>query len=189
MSVVGFRGHPWPPGSDLISISVRVRDDVLDCPRQRVSVGNATLWVMTHWIDPNGWPRNRYSGVGGGLYAGVGGGLYTWVGGGAYAGVGGGAFTGVGGGAYTGVGGGLYTGVGGGCYTGVGGGLYTGVGGGCYTGPGGGLYTGPGGGAYAGPSSPPVKRNWPPIPILLAYLRRIGYNQHADLIARVYELR
>ena len=32
------------------------------------------------------WPRNRYSGVGGGRYTGVGGGLYKGVGGGAYTG-------------------------------------------------------------------------------------------------------
>ena len=29
------------------------------------------------------WPRNQYTGVGGGRYTGVGGGLYTGVGGGA----------------------------------------------------------------------------------------------------------
>ena len=65
------------------------------------------------------WPRNRFTGVGGGLYTGVGGGLYTGVGGGAYTGVDGGMYTGVGGGLYTGVGGGLYKGVGGGLYTGA----------------------------------------------------------------------
>jgi hypothetical protein len=53
-------------------------------------------------MTTNTWPRNRCTGIGGGLY------------------------TGVGGGAYTGVGGGLYTGPGGGLYTGPGGGLYTG---------------------------------------------------------------
>lgn len=67
------------------------------------------------------WPRNKYTGPGGGRYTGPGGGLYT----------------GPGGGAYTGPGGGLYTGPGGGLYTGPGGGLYTGPGGGMYTGPGG----------------------------------------------------
>ena len=71
------------------------------------------------WIDPQGWPRNRYTGVGGGLYTGVGGGLYTGVGGGCYTGVGGGLYTGVGGGLYTGVGGGLYQGPGGGAYAGA----------------------------------------------------------------------
>ena len=81
-------------------------------------------------MDESRWPRNLYTGVGGGMYTGVGGGMHTGVGGGAYTGVGGGLYTGVGGGAYTGVGGGLYSGVGGGLYTGVGGGLYTGVGGG-----------------------------------------------------------
>ena len=58
----------------------------------------------------NVWPRNQYTGVGGGLYTGVGGGLYTGVGGGMYTGVGGGLYTGPGGGLYTGPGGGMYTG-------------------------------------------------------------------------------
>ena len=44
----------------------------------------------------NTWPRNQYTGVGGGRYTGVGGGLYTGVGGGAYTGVGGGMYTGAG---------------------------------------------------------------------------------------------
>ena len=52
----------------------------------------------------NVWPRNQYTGVGGGAYTGVGGGMYTGVGGGAYTGVGGGLYTGVGGGMYTGAG-------------------------------------------------------------------------------------
>jgi hypothetical protein len=66
------------------------------------------------------WPRNQYTGPGGGMYTGPSGGMYT------------------------GPGGGMYTGPGGGMYTGPGGGLYTGPGGGLYTGPGGGMYTGPG---------------------------------------------
>jgi hypothetical protein len=70
-------------------------------------------------MTTNTWPRDCYTGPGGGLYTGPGGGLYT------------------------GPGGGLYTGPGGGLYTGPGGGLYTGPGGGLYSGPGGGLYTGP----------------------------------------------
>ena len=41
-----------------------------------------------------GWPRDSYTGVGGGLYTGVGGGAYTGVGGGLYTGVGGGLYTG-----------------------------------------------------------------------------------------------
>jgi hypothetical protein len=64
------------------------------------------------------WPRDRYTGPGGGLYTGPGGGLYTGPGGGAYTGPGGGLYTGPGGGLYTGPGGGLYTGPGGGLYTG-----------------------------------------------------------------------
>ena len=70
-------------------------------------------------MSKNTWPRNRYTGLGGGLYTGLGGGLYTGVGGGAYSGVGGGLYTGPGGGLYTGPGGGLYTGPGGGLYTGA----------------------------------------------------------------------
>ena len=65
------------------------------------------------------WPRDRYTGPGGGLYTGPGGGLYTGPGGGAYTGPGGGLYTGPGGGLYTGPGGGLYTGPGGGLYTGA----------------------------------------------------------------------
>lgn len=53
-------------------------------PTVRLNVGSRCHAVlMTAWIDPDGWPRDRYSGVGGGMYAGVGGGLYTGVGGGA----------------------------------------------------------------------------------------------------------
>jgi hypothetical protein len=130
------------------------------------------------------WPRDRYTGVGGGLYTGVGGGLYTGVGGGAYTGVGGGMYTGVGGGLYTGVGGGLYTGVGGGLYTGVGGGLYTGVGGGLYTGVGGGLYAGVGGGLFDGPSEQPYRSNRPPMHVFVKHLRDNGYAWAVDILRR-----
>lgn len=61
-------------------------------------------------MSQNAWPRNRYTGPGGGLYTGPGGGLYTGPGGGLYTGPGGGLYTGPGGGLYTGPGGGLYTG-------------------------------------------------------------------------------
>lgn len=40
------------------------------------------------------WPRNQYTGPGGGLYTGLGGGLYTGLGGGLYSGPGGGMYTG-----------------------------------------------------------------------------------------------
>ena len=50
------------------------------------------------------WPRNRYTGPGGGLYTGPGGGLYTGSDGGLYTGPGGGLYTGPGGGLYTGPG-------------------------------------------------------------------------------------
>ena len=42
----------------------------------------------------NKWPRDRYTGPGGGLYTGPGGGLYTGPGGGLYTGPGGGLYTG-----------------------------------------------------------------------------------------------
>ena len=56
------------------------------------------------------WPRNRYTGLGGGLYTGLGGGLYTGPGGGASTGPGGGLYTGPGGGLFNGVSGGLWAG-------------------------------------------------------------------------------
>ena len=40
------------------------------------------------------WPRDQYSGPGGGAYTGPGGGLYTGPGGGLYTGPGGGMYTG-----------------------------------------------------------------------------------------------
>src|ERR1035437_5817156 len=61
-------------------------------------------------MDVEGWPRDMYTGPGGGLYTGPGGGLYTGPGGGLYTGPGGGLYTGPGGGLSTGPGGGLYTG-------------------------------------------------------------------------------
>lgn len=50
----------------------------------------------------NTWPRDNYTGSGGGLYTGAGGGLYTGSGGGLYTGPGGGLYSGPGGGLYTG---------------------------------------------------------------------------------------
>lgn len=44
--------------------------------------------------DKNTWPRDSYTGPGGGLYARPGGGLYTGPGGGLYTGQGGGLYTG-----------------------------------------------------------------------------------------------
>jgi len=64
------------------------------------------------------WPRDQYTGPGGGRYTGLRGGLYTGPSGGAYTGPGGGLYTGPGGGLYTGPGGGLYSGPGGGLYAG-----------------------------------------------------------------------
>ena len=81
-----------------------------------------------------------------------------------------------------------YTGLGGGRYTGPDGGLYTGPGGGAYTGPGGGLYTGPGGGLYTGPCESPYRSNWPPIHVLIEHLERISYQQHADLLRRLFSV-
>ncbi len=53
-------------------------------------------------MTKNTWPRDQYTGPGGGLYTGPGGGMYTGPGGGAYTGPGGGMYTGPGGGMYTG---------------------------------------------------------------------------------------
>ena len=132
------------------------------------------------WMSNNkGWPRNSYTGLGGGLYTGPGGGLYTGPGGGAYTGPGGGLYDGPGGGLYDGPGGGLYAGPGGGLYDGPGGGLYDGPGGGLYDGPGGGLYDGPGGGLYTGPS--PYYSNMPPREVYLEYLLTHGY--HAEYLS------
>jgi hypothetical protein len=136
----------------------------------------------TSIVTPTKWPRNQYTGPGGGMYTGPGGGMYTGPGGGAYTGPGGGMYTGPGGGMYTGPGGGLYTGPGGGLYSGPGGGLYTGPGGGLYTGPGGGLYTGPGGGMYRGPDRDPYMSNIPPWPEFVRYLEMNGYQNEARLI-------
>lgn len=44
--------------------------------------------------EENTWPRDQYSGPGGGLYTGPGGGLYSGPGGGLYSGSGGGMYTG-----------------------------------------------------------------------------------------------
>jgi hypothetical protein len=65
--------------------------------------------------------------------------------------------------------------------------MYTGPGGGAYTGPGGGLYAGPGGGAYTG-AGYPYLRNWPPIPILIQYMERVGLAALAKLFRSVYRL-
>jgi len=89
---------------------------------------------------------------------------------------------------YTGVGGGLSAGVGGGLSTEVGGGLYTGVGGGLYTGVGGGLYTGPGGGLYTAPCDRPYKSNWPPIPVLVDYMLKHGFERQARLLAQAHRI-
>ena len=114
------------------------------------------------------WPRNLYSGPGGGLSTSPGGGMYT----------------GPGGGASTGRGGGLYTGPGGGLSRSPGGGLYTGPGGGLSKGPGGGLYTGPGGGLNSGPV--PYCRNIPPLPVFIRYLEETGYEREARLLREAY---
>lgn len=132
--------------------------------------------------ERNMWPRDQYTGPGGGRYTGPGGGLYTGPGGGASTGPGGGLYTGPGGGLYDGPGGGLYTGPGGGLYTGPGGGLYTGPGGGLSTGPGGGLYTGPGGGMYSGATDDPYRSNIPPWEVFLEELRQRGLHEQVELI-------
>lgn len=73
---------------------------------------------------------------------------------------------------------------GGDAYTGPGGGMYSGPGGGLYTGPGGGLYTGPSGGMYTGPDSEPFMAVFPPWPLFVVELRKMGLNNQADIIAK-----
>ena len=126
------------------------------------------------------WPRDLYSGPGGGLSTAQGGGMYTGPGGGASRGRGGGLYTGPGGGMSTGPGGGLYTGPGGGLSRSPGGGLYTGPGGGLSRSPGGGLYAGPGGGLYSGPET--YCRNIPPLPVFIRYLQENGYERQATVL-------
>jgi hypothetical protein len=158
----------YGPEDDLrLVVRIPVLADDAEDHGEEISVPASLVTAVS-----NTWPRDSYTGPGGGLYTGPGGGLYTGPGGGAYTGPGGGLYTGPGGGAYTGPGGGLYTGPGGGLYTGPGGGLYTGPGGGLYTGPGGGLYTGPGGGLYTGPCAQPYRSNQPPRRTFLAYLTK-----------------
>ena len=152
-------------------------------------VGNHRLRIDPGMSTPSGWPRNSYTGPGGGLYTGPGGGAYTGPGGGAYTGPGGGLYTGPGGGLYPGPGGGLYTGPGGGLYPGPGGGLYTGPGGGLYPGPGGGLYPGPGGGLFTGPDPNPYYSIIPPRHLYLEYLRtHPGYEQVYQLLKTAWRL-
>ena len=57
---------------------------------------------MTGSNKPKGWPRNSYTGLGGGLSTAIGGGLYTGIGGGASTSIGGGLSTSIGGGLYAG---------------------------------------------------------------------------------------
>lgn len=129
------------------------------------------------------WPRDQYSGPGGGLYAGRGGGLYKGPGGGAHTGPGGGLYSGPGGGLYVGPGGGLYMGPGGGLYRGPGGGLYQGPGGGLYEGLGGGLYSGSGGGMYTGSHRQnQYCNNIPPWDVFIRHLESIGYKAEANKI-------
>lgn len=142
--------------------------------RQLSLVLLAACFVPTAFAEcPQGtWPRNLYSGPGGGLS--------TEPGGGMYEGPGGGMSTEPGGGLYEGPGGGMSREPGGGLFTGPGGGLYQGQGGGLYEGPGGGMYRGPGGGLSKGPK--PYCSNRPPWPILIKYLEEYGFEDEVRLI-------
>jgi hypothetical protein len=67
-----------------------------------VALAAVMLWVPVDGVAqendcPAGtWPRDMYTGPGGGMYTGPGGGMYTGPGGGMYTGPGGGAYTGPG---------------------------------------------------------------------------------------------
>ena len=138
--------------------------------------------------EPKGWPRDSYTGLGGGLSRGLGGGLYRAAGGGASAGLGGGLSKGIGGGLSTGPGGGLSRGPGGGLSRGPGGGLSRGPGGGLSRGPGGGLYRGPGGGLCRGWCARPYYSNIPPRPVYLEELLKRGYRQEYEILKTAWGL-
>jgi len=140
---------------------------VTECDLQPITVFSSVDSILQRenaMSDHASWPRDSYTGPGGGLY------------------------TGPGGGRYTGPGGGLYTGPGGGLYTGPGGGLYTGPGGGLYTGPGGGMYTGPGGGLYTGPAEQPYRSNWPTRSFLVEYLESRGMDRLANELRKAWRI-
>ena len=135
-----------------------------------------------------GWPRDRYTGRGGGLSKLPGGGLFTGPGGGMYSWPGGGMYSGPGGGLSKLPGGGLSTGPGGGLSTTPGGGLYAGPGGGLSTEEGGGLYSGPGGGLHADVCDKHYRSNQPPIHIFIEYLMLLGMTEIAELLRNAHEL-
>ena len=137
---------------------------------------------------PKGWPRDSYTGPGGGLYTGPGGGLYTGPGGGSSTSICGGLSTSIGGGLSTAIGGGLSTAIGGGLSTAIGGGLSTAIGGGLSTAIGGGLSTTIGGGLYTGPYDNPYHSNIPPRATFLEHLRRRGYHREYQVLKAAWGL-
>jgi hypothetical protein len=135
------------------------------------------------------WPRDRYSGPGGGLYAGTGGGFDQFNGGGADRFNGGGLDRFNGGGLDQFNGGGLDQFNGGGLDRFNGGGLDRFNGGGLDRFNRGGLDPSPGGGLYAGPCSNPYKASTPPTEIFVQELRSRGYTAEADEIAEAHGLK
>jgi len=110
------------------------------------------------------WPRDRYTGPGGGLYK-VRAGAWTP--------------TTVGADAYSGGGLDHYNG----------GGLDHYNGGGLDNSPGGGLYNGPGGGLYSGPCDHPFMASTPPTQVFVKEQRARGSNAEADEIARAHGIK
>ena len=129
------------------------------------------VWLRCS-MTRNTWPRDRYTGPGGGLSTAPGGGLSTAPGDGAS----------------TASGGGLSAAYGGGLSTAFGGGLSEAVGGGLSTADGGGLSSAPGGGLCTGPCANPYRSNTPPMDVFIPELRRRGLHRIADRLAKAHQL-
>jgi hypothetical protein len=160
-------------------------------PPRRAETGSPAtarcVWLLCS-MTRNTWPRDRYTGPGGGLSTAPGGGLSTAPGDGASTASGGGLSAAYGGGLSTAYGGGLSAAYGGGLSTAYGGGLSEAIGGGLSTAVGGGLSSAPGGGLYTGPCANPYRSNTPPMHVFIPELRSRGLHRIADRLAKAHQL-